>query len=104
MKKLLSIFIISLLLFNVYAQGEDSVELAKEYNERIKQEDYRELTSLEKDSYTGVLKDKNLLILAVDGLYEKRTEDRMWSEYTAPCLFFRQEVLQKQRKDKDKRE
>ena len=35
---------------------------------------------------------------------EKRTEDRMWSEYTAPCLFFRQEVLQKQRKDKDKRE
>ena len=34
MKKLLSIFIISLLLFNVYAQGEDSVELAKEYNER----------------------------------------------------------------------
>ena len=29
---------------------------------------------------------------------EKRTEDRMWSEYTAPCLFFRQEVLQKQRK------
>ena len=49
MKKLLSIFIISLLLFNVYAQGEDSVELAKEYNERIKQEDYRELTSLEKD-------------------------------------------------------
>ena len=35
---------------------------------------------------------------------EKRTEDRMWSEHTAPCLFFRQEVLQKQRKDKDKRE
>lgn len=94
MKKLLSIFIISLLLFNVYAQGEDSVELAKEYNERIKQEDYRELTSLEKDSYTGVLKDKNLLILAVDGLYEKRTEDMEYiSSLKNSALYYDQAYL-----------
>ena len=75
MKKLLSIFIISLLLFNVSAKEEDSISLTKEYNERIKKEDYRELVNLTKDDYTGVLKDRNLLILAVDGLYEKRTED-----------------------------
>ena len=94
MKKLLSIFIISLLLFNVYAEGEDSVELAKEYNERIKQEDYRELTSLEKDSYTGVLKDKNLLILAVDGLYEKRTEDMEYiSSLKNSALYYDQAYL-----------
>ena len=75
MKKLLSIFIISLLLFNVSAKEEDSISLTKEYNERIKQEDYRDLVNLPKDEYTGVLKDRNLLILAVDGLYEKRTKD-----------------------------
>ena len=39
MKKLLSIFIISLLLFNVSAKEEDSISLTKEYNERIKKED-----------------------------------------------------------------
>ena len=94
MKKLLSIFIISLLLFNVYAQGEDSVELAKEYNERIKQEDYRELTSLKKDSYTGILKDKNLLILAVDGLYEKRTKDMKYiSSLKNTALYYNQAYL-----------
>ena len=93
MKKLLSIFIISLLLFNVYAE-EDSVGLAKEYNERIKQEDYRELTSLEKDEYTGILKDKNLLILAVDGLYEKRTEDMEYiSSLKNSALYYDQAYL-----------
>lgn len=81
MKKLLSIFIISFLLLNAYANSGENFDKIKNYNEKIKKEDYRDLLNLKNDEYSGIFKDKSILILAVDGLYSDLID-----ENSAPFL------------------